>query len=184
MNSIIKSCDEKMKTTLEATRHELTTLRTGKATLTLLEPVHVDYYGSKVPLNQVANLSVPDPRMILVAPWDPKQIAIIEKAIRDANLGFNPGNDGRVVRVPVPALTEERRKELCKRAREIGEKGKITIRHIRHESREELEKKEKAKELSEDDRDLGFEKIQKLHDKHIEEIQHSVAKKESDIMEG
>jgi ribosome recycling factor len=184
MLKVIKTCEEKMKSCLDATRHELTTLRTGKATLTLLEPVHVDYYGSKVPLNQVANLTVPDPRMILVSPWDPKQIAIIEKAIRDANLGFNPGNDGRVIRVPVPALTEERRKELCKKAREFGEKGKIAIRHIRHECREDLEKKEKAKEISEDDRDLGWEKIQKLHDKHIEEIQHSVAKKETDIMEG
>jgi ribosome recycling factor len=184
MNGILKSCEEKMKQCLEATRHELTTLRTGKATLTLLEPVRVDYYGSKVPLNQVANLSVPDPRMILVSPWDAKQIVMIEKAIREANLGFNPANDGRVIRVPVPALTEERRKDLCKKAREFGEKGKVTIRHIRHESREAIDKKEKAKEISEDDRDLAWDKIQKMHDKHIEEIQHSVTKKESDIMEG
>lgn len=184
MNNVIKQCDEKMKQAIEATRHELMTLRTGKATINFLDPVRVDYYGSKVPLLQVANLSVPDARMILISPWDPKLIPQIERAIREANLGFNPANDGRVVRVPVPPLTEERRKELCKKAREIGEKGKIAVRHIRHEFREELGKKEKNKEISEDDKNEGFEKIQKLHDKAIEEIQHSVSNKEKDIMEG
>lgn len=183
MKDVVKECEQKMKQAVEATRHELMTLRTGKAAISFLEPVRVDYYGSKVPLNQVANLSVPDARMIVVSPWDPKQISTIEKAIRDANLGFNPSNDGRVVRVPIPALTEERRKELCKKAREIGEKGKVAIRHIRHEGRELLEKKEKDKAISEDDKIKGFEKIQKLHDKYIEEIDKSVEKKESDIME-
>lgn len=183
MNSVVKACEEKMKSAVEATRHELMTLRTGKAAISFLEPVRVDYYGQKVPLQQVANLSVPDARMIIVSPWDPKQIAGIEKAIRESNLGFNPANDGRVIRVPVPQLTEERRKELCKKAKEIGEKGKVAVRHVRHEGREDLEKKEKAKAISEDDRDLGYEKIQKLHDKAIEDIQHSVSNKEKDIME-
>lgn len=183
MESVIKGLEQKMKQAVEATRHELMSLRTGKATINFLEPVRVDYYGAKVPLNQVANLSVPDARMIVVSPWDPKQIPAIEKAIREANLGFNPSNDGRVVRVPVPPLTEERRKELCKKAREIGEKGKIAIRHIRHEGREILENKEKEKLISEDDKKEGFEKIQKLHDKYIEEIEKTVEKKESDIME-
>lgn len=183
MNNLLKACEEKMKQAVEATRHELITLRAGKASLSLLEPVKVEYYGSKVPLQQVANLSVPDARMIIISPWDPKQIPAIEKAIREANLGFNPTNDGRVIRVPVPPLTEERRKELCKKAREIGEKGKIAIRQIRHQYREQLEKMEKDKEISEDDRKIGFDKIQKLHDKAVEEIQKSVENKEKDIME-
>jgi ribosome recycling factor len=183
MKSILKDAEEKMKAAVEATRHELSTLRAGKANLAILEPVRVDYYGSKVPLNQSANLSVPEPRLILVQPWDPKQISMIERAILEANLGLNPSNDGRVIRIPIPALTEERRKELCKRAREIGEKGKVAIRHVRHEARAALEKMEKAKEISEDDRDEGFEKIQKAHDATIQAVADSVAHKEKDILE-
>jgi len=146
-------------------------------------PVKVAYYGTQTPLNQVANLSVPEPRLIVIQPWDPKQIPVIEKAILEANLGMTPSNDGRIIRLPVPQLTEERRKELCKKAREVGEKGKVAVRHIRHEGRGALEKKEKAKEISEDDRDKGFEEIQRLHDRAVEEIAKSVAKKEADILE-
>ncbi len=180
---VIKASEEKMKAGVDAMRHELSTLRTGTANLALLEPVRVDYYGTPSPLNQVATLSVPEPRMITVQPWEPKMIGPIERAIQEANLGLNPSNDGRVIRIPIPQLTEERRKELCKRAREIGEKGKVVVRHIRHEAREALEKKTKAKEISEDERDRGFEQIQKLHDHYIEEITKSVTKKEADIME-
>jgi ribosome recycling factor len=181
--AILKDVEEKLKHTLEATRHELSTLRAGKANLAILEPVRVESYGNKVPLNQVATLGVPEPRLITVQPWDPKQIAIIERAIMEANLGLNPGNDGRLIRLPIPALTEERRKDLCKRAREIGEKGKVAVRHIRHEGRAALEKKEKAKEISEDDRDKGFEKVQQLHDQYIQHLTDSVTHKEKDIME-
>jgi ribosome recycling factor len=181
--AILKETEEKMKAAVEATRHELSTLRAGKANLAILEPVRVDYYGSKSPLNQVATLSVPEPRMIMVQPWEPKQIAMIERGILEANLGLNPSNDGRVIRIPIPALTEERRKELCKRAREIGEKGKVAIRHIRHEARSGLEKKEKAKEISEDERDKGYDKVQALHDDHIQAITDSVSHKEADILE-
>jgi ribosome recycling factor len=181
--AIIKDVEDKLKHTLEATRHELSTLRAGKANLAILEPVRVDSYGSKVPLNQVATLAVPEARLITLAPWDPKQIGAIERAILEANLGLNPSNDGRVIRIPIPALTEERRKDLCKRAREIGEKGKVAVRHIRHEGRTFLEKREKAKEISEDDRDKGFEKVQQLHDSYIQQITDSVSHKEKDIME-
>jgi ribosome recycling factor len=181
--AILKETEEKMKAAVEATRHELSTLRAGKASLAILEPVRVDYYGAKSPLNQVATLSVPEPRMIMVQPWEPKQIAMIERGILEANLGLNPSNDGRVIRIPIPALTEERRKELCKRAREIGEKGKVAIRHIRHESRTALEKKEKVKEISEDERDRGYEKIQSLHDEYIQAVADSVSHKEADILE-
>jgi len=183
MKPTLKETEDKMKATVEATRHDLSTLRAGKASLAILEPVRVDYYGSKVPLNQAATMAVPEPRLITVQPWDPKQIASIERAILEANLGLNPSNDGRLIRIPIPSLTEERRKELCKRAREIGEKGKVAIRHIRHEARTALEKKEKAKEISEDDRDGGFERIQHLHDHHIQAIAESVEHKEADIME-
>lgn len=182
-NAIVKAAEDKMKAAVEATRHELSTLRTGKASLTLLDPVRVDYYGTPTPLNQVANLSCPEPRLITIQPWEPKLIAAIERAVRDANLGLNPANDGRLIRIPIPTLTEERRKDLCKKAREFGEKGKVAIRHARHEQRELLEKRMKAKEISEDDRDRGFEQIQKSHDHHIEEITKSVSKKEADIME-
>lgn len=183
VKEVLREVDEKLKATVEATRHELASIRAGKASLAILEPVKVDYYGAKTPLNQVATLSVPEPRLIVIQPWDPKQISVIEKAILEANLGMTPSNDGRVIRLPVPQLTEERRKELCKRAREVGEKGKVAVRHIRHEGRTALEKKEKAKEISEDDRDKGFEEIQKLHDRAVEEIAKSVAKKEADILE-
>lgn len=181
--AIIKEAEEKMKAAVEATRHELSTLRAGKASLAILEPVRVDYYGSKVPLNQAATLSVPEPRLIVVQPWDPKQMSMIERAILEANIGLTPNNDGRVIRLPIPPLTEERRKDLCKKAREMGEKGKVAIRHIRHESRTALEKREKAKEISEDDRDMGFEKIQTHHDHFVKEIADAVSKREADIME-
>jgi ribosome recycling factor len=183
VKEVLREVDEKLKATVEATRHELASIRAGKASLAILEPVKVDYYGTKTPLNQVATLSVPEPRLIVIQPWDPKQISVIEKAILEANLGMTPSNDGRIIRLPVPQLTEERRKELCKKAREVGEKGKVAVRHIRHEGRGALEKKEKAKEISEDDRDKGFEEIQRLHDRAVEEIAKSVAKKEADILE-
>lgn len=183
MKAILRDVEEKLKHTLEATRHELSTLRAGKASLAVLEPVRVDSYGNKVPLNQLATLGVPEPRLITVQPWDPKQIAGIERAIMEANLGLNPSNDGRLIRIPVPTLTEERRRDLCKRAREIGERGKVAVRHIRHEGRTALEKKEKSKELSEDDRDMGFEKVQQLHDQYIQNLTDSVSHKEKDIME-
>jgi ribosome recycling factor len=181
--AIVKETEEKMKAAVEATRHDLGSLRAGKASLAILEPVRVDYYGTRTPLNQVATLSVPEPRLIVIQPWDPKQIAVIERAILEANVGLTPNNDGRVIRLPIPPLTEERRKELCKKAREIGEKGKVAIRHIRHESRTALEKKEKAKEISEDDRDKGFERIQQLHDQYVKETADAVSKREADIME-
>ncbi len=181
--AIIKDVEDKLKQTLEATRHELSTLRAGKANLSILEPVHVDSYGSKVPLNQVATMAVPEARLITLQPWDPKQIGAIERAILEANIGLNPSNDGRLIRIPIPALTEERRKELCKKAREIGEKGKVAVRHLRHEGRTALERREKSKEISEDERDKGFDRVQHLHDDYIKQITDSVAHKEKDIME-
>ncbi len=183
VKTILKEVEEKMNATLNATRHELSTLRAGKANLSVLEPVRVDYYGSKVPLNQAATLSVPEPRLILVQPFDPKQISAVERAILEANIGMTPSNDGRVIRLPVPQLTEETRKDLCKKARELGEKGKVAVRHVRHEGRSALEKMEKDKEISEDERDRGYDKIQQLHDSAVEEITQSVSRKETDIME-
>ena len=183
VKDVLKNTENKLELTVESTRMELATLRAGKASLSILEPVKVDYYGSKVPLNQTATLSLPEPRMILIQPFDPKQIAGIERSILEANIGMTPSNDGRVIRLPVPQLTEERRKELCKRARELGEKGKVAVRHVRHEGRSELDKLEKDKDISEDDRELGYSKIQELHDKAIEEINHSVSRKEAAILE-
>lgn len=183
VKEVLKEVEQKCNATLEATRRDLVSLRAGKASLTVLDPVRVDYYGTMVPLNQAATLSVPEPRLIMVQPFDPKQIAAIERAILEANIGMTPSNDGRVIRLPVPQLTEERRLELCKRAREYGEKGKVAVRHIRHEGRNTLEKLTKDKEISEDERDRGYTKIQELHDKAVQEIGDSVSKKESAIME-
>ncbi len=180
---ILKDAKKKMKDAVEATRNELSSLRTGKATLAILEPVRVDYYGSKAPLNQLATLSIPEPRMIMAQPFDPKLIAGIERAILEANIGLNPSNDGRFIRIPIPVLTEERRKELCKRAREVGEKGKISIRLHRQNARSSLEKLAKDSEISETNRDRYFDNIQELHDEAIEDIGSSVSKKEEDIME-
>jgi ribosome recycling factor len=180
---IMKEARKKMKDAVEATRNELASLRTGKASLAILESVRVDSYGSKVPLNQVCTLSVPEPRMILAQPFDPKQIAGIERAILEANIGLNPSNNGRFIRIPVPALTEERRRDLCRRAREIGEKGKISVRLHRQNARSSLEKLTKDSVISETNRDRYFDNIQEVHDQFIEDISSSVSKKETDIME-
>lgn len=183
MKSILKEAEDYLKQTLEGVRHELSLLRTGQASLTILEPVRVDYYGTKVPLSQVANMSIPDATSILIQPWDPKTCAVIERAILEANIGLTPTSDGRVIRLNIPSLTTERRKELVKKAKEIAERGRVSIRRIRHEARSKIEVKCKAKEISEDERDSGYESIQKFHDKFIAEIDTSLEKREKDIME-
>jgi ribosome recycling factor len=183
IDDVIKDLTENQNKTIEAFRRELGRVRTGRANLAVLEPVRVDYYGSKVPLNQVASLSVPDARLIVIKPWEKAVIPDIEKAIHVAEIGLNPQSDGEVIRLPIPSLTEERRKDLVKQCRKLSENAKVSIRNHRRDGNEFLKELEKSKEISEDDKKRGFDRIQKETDKAIERIGEVFAEKEKEIME-
>ncbi len=182
MKEIFQEVEIHMKHAVDHLHHELKHLRTGRASITLLDGVHVDYYGTPTPLNQVATLSAPDAAMLVAQPFDPGQIAAIERAIIKADLGLNPSNDGRVVRIPVPPLTEERRKELVKKAHDIAEHARNGVRQARRDGNDHLKKKEKDKEISQDDERRGFDEIQKLHDRYIGEVNSSLETKEKQIL--
>lgn len=179
----IKQSDEKMQKAVEVVRLELVKIRTGKATTALLDGVRVDYYGAHSPINQVANVSVLDVHTISVQPWDKSMIGPIEKAILNANLGLNPVSDGTVIRVPIPALNEERRKELVKLIKKFAEEGRVAVRNIRRDAIEHLKKSEKAEHFSEDDRKRAEADVQKMTDKYIKDIDNLVVLKEKEIME-
>ncbi len=183
VKDILKEAETKMKKAVEVVRQEFIKIRTGKATTALLDGIKVDYYGSMMPLNQVGNVGTPDVHTISVTPWDKAMIGAIEKAILTANLGLNPANDGTVVRVPIPPLNEERRKELVKLIKKFAEEGKIALRNIRRDAIEHLKKSEKEEHFSEDERKRGEDEAQKLTDKFIKEIDSHVAMKEKEIME-
>lgn len=183
VKDILKNAEDRMKKAVEVVRDELAKIRTGKATTVLLDGVKVDYYGSMVPLSQTANVSTPDVHTISVQPWEKGMIGAIEKAILTANLGLNPVNDGNVVRVPIPPLNEERRRELVKLVKKFAEEGKIAVRNVRRDAIEHLKKSEKQEHFSEDERKRGEDEAQKLTDKHIKEIEHVLALKEKEIME-
>ncbi len=180
---IIKHTEEKMHKAAEVVRQEFAKIRTGKATTALLDGIRVEYYGSQVPLNQVANVSVPDVHTISIQPWDKNMVSAIDKAILAANLGLNPVPDGSVVRVPIPPLNEERRKELVKLVKKFAEDGKISVRNIRRDAIEHLKKSEKAEHFSEDERKRAETEVQKMTDKVIKDIDGLVALKEKEIME-
>lgn len=182
MQEVFRNVEIKMKKSLDHFHEELKLLRTGRASLAILDHVRVDYYGTPTPLNQLGNLSVADAQLIVIQPWDPSQIGTIEKAILQSGLGLNPSNDGKVIRVPIPALTEERRKELAKQAHEIAEGTRNAIRQARREGNEALKNLEKEKEIGQDDEKRGHEEVQKLHDHYISEVQNSLEAKEKDIM--
>ncbi len=183
MKEVFKEVEDHMKHAVEHFHHELKHLRTGRASLALLEGITVDYYGSPVPLNQVANLSVPDATLIVAQPYDPSQSSAIERAIMKSDLGLNPSSDGKVIRIPVPSLTEERRKEIVKKAHDLAEHARNGVRQARREGNDKLKKKEKDKEISQDDERRGLDEVQKLHDRYIGEITTSLQKKEQQIME-
>jgi ribosome recycling factor len=183
LNKIYAESEEKMKKSVEALRKELAGIRTGKATTNLLDGIRVEYYGNQVPLNQVASLSVPEHRLLVIQPWEKKMIEEISKAILKSNLGLNPTNDGNVIRLPIPSLTEERRKELVKLVKKFGEDGKVALRNIRRESNEHLSRAEKEKQISEDDRRKAQEVVQKITDKYIEEVDKILQAKEAEVME-
>lgn len=183
LEKIIHDTEDKMKKAVEFTRQELSKLRTGKASIALLDDIRIDYYGQKLPIAQTATVSTPDAHLITVQPWDKTLIHEIEKAILAANVGLTPASDGTVIRLPVPALTEERRKELVKVAKKFGEDGRISIRNLRRDSNEHLKKAEKEEHVSEDERKHGEVEVQKLTDKYIKQIDEILVAKEKEIME-
>jgi ribosome recycling factor len=183
VKDILKKSGERMSKAVEHVSSEFVKIRTGKASIALLEGIKVDYYGTPTPLNQIGTLSTPDTHTISVQPWDKTVLPLIEKAILNSNLGLNPANDGTIVRIPIPPLTEERRKELVKLIKKIAEEGKISVRNIRRDEIEHLKKSEKEDHISEDERKNGETELQKLTDKNIKDIDALVAKKEKEIME-
>ncbi|MFL5813490.1 MAG: ribosome recycling factor [Bdellovibrionia bacterium] len=179
---IVDSMSQDMDKSIQSLKGDLAKVRTGRASTALVEPVHVDYYGSSVPLNQVANVTTPDARTIQISPWEGGMIGAIEKAILAANIGLTPQNDGKVIRIPLPAMTEERRKEMVKLVKKMGEDTKVAIRNHRREANDEVKKQEKAKTLSEDDAKKALELVQKKTDEKIVEVDKVVAGKEKEIM--
>jgi len=174
--------NKRMKTALEHLQHEFAGVRTGRASVTILDSVHVEAYGAKVPLNQVAGLSIPEPTLIVAQPFDPSQLGAIEKAIRAAGLGLNPSNDGKVVRIPLPALTEERRKELSRLVHKLSEEGRNSIRQVRRDANERLKKLLKDHGISEDDEKKGLDEVQKITDSHIKNIDDLQKKKDAELL--
>jgi ribosome recycling factor len=179
---IKKSAEQKMAKSLESLRHDLGKVRTGRAHTGLLDHLHVDYYGAPMPINQVANVTLADARTIAVQPWEKKMVPVVEKAIRDSDLGLNPATSGDVIRVPMPALTEERRKELIKVVRHEAENARIAVRNIRRDANEQLKKLLKNHEVAEDDERHAQLDVQKLTDRFIAEIDKVLAAKEADLM--
>lgn len=182
-NKVKKNAEDKMEKAVKATKEDFNTVRTGRARPSLVENIMVDYYGSQTPIQQMAKVVAPEARTIVIEPWDKSAIAEVERAILKANLGLTPNNDGSVIRINIPQLTEERRKELAKVVRDKSEKGKIAIRSIRHEANDELKKLESDSQISEDDYHRGLEKIQELTDEYTKKIDLILADKEEEIME-
>ena len=182
VKTVLHGAEDGMKRAVEHARIELTKIRTGRASVSMLDSVQVDYYGTMTPLTQVANLSTPDATVIVVQPWEKTMLEPIEKAILAANLGLTPGNDGQVIRLPIPPLTEERRKEIAKHAKQIAEESKVGVRNARREAMEQLKKAEKEEHLSEDLRRDAEIDVQELTDKYVGEIDTVYQAKEKEIM--
>jgi ribosome recycling factor len=183
IDDIFKDARSRMKKTVETVRHEMARLRTGRASTALLEHISVDYYGSQTPLDQVATVSVADARTISVNPWEKRMVPVIEKAILESDLGLNPVTAGEVIRIPLPALTEERRKEITKVVRSEGENGKVAIRNIRRDALHHVKELLKEKEITQDDDKHAHDQIQQLTDKFVAEIDVIVEEKEQEVME-
>ena len=183
MHQLIKDANNRMDKTIEALRSELAKVRTGKATTALLDGVKVDYYGNMTPINQVGNITVLDPHTLSITPWDKSMVQPIDKAILEANLGFNPISDGTNLKIPIPVLTEERRKDFVKLIKKFGEDSKIAIRNVRRDANDHLKKEEKDKKMSEDELKHAEDEVQKLTDNHIKLIDEVLKHKEKEIME-
>jgi ribosome recycling factor len=182
LKGVFAEVNKRMNVALEHVRHELAGVRTGRAAVSLLDSVHVMAYGAKMPLNQMATLSIPEPALIVAQPFDPSQLAAIEKAIRAADLGLNPSNDGKVIRVPIPALTEERRKELSRHVHKLAEDGRNSVRLVRRDANDRLKKLLKDHNISEDDEKKGLDDVQKLTDQHVKQVDELQKKKDLDLL--
>lgn len=183
MSDLLDNYSTKMEKTVSVLKEDLNTVRAGRANAAILDKVSVNYYGTQTPLKSVANISVPDPRTLMITPFDPSSIADIEKAINEANLGLNPSNDGKAIRLVVPQLTEERRKELTKATKKMGEEAKVAVRNIRRDVNEAAKKAEKNGDMTEDDLKGTLDDVQKSTDKFIKTIDEMIAKKDKEIME-
>lgn len=183
MDEVIAALKKKMQSTLESFRSETARVRTGRASANLVSGVMVEYYGAPTPLNQLAALSVPEPRLIVVQPFDMGALGDIEKAIQSAELGLNPANDGKIIRVPVPPLTEERRREMVKLVKKTAEEHRVALRNVRREGNDRMRELEKKKEIAEDDLRKGQGEVQKLTDQFVSELDGLLAAKEKEILE-
>lgn len=182
MKEIQNKLQQQMEKTIEALKHEFSTIRAGRANAQMLDKIRVDYYGTPTPINQVGSISVPEPRTLMINPWDKSAMKDIETAIRNSDLGLNPTNDGEVIRLNVPALTEERRKELCKQAKKASEEFKVRLRNERRDANDKLKKLEKEGEITEDDLKKEQDNVQKMTDKYTKEVDVLLEVKEKDIM--
>jgi ribosome recycling factor len=182
-NEVYSYCEEYMQKSISHLDHEYTSLRTGRATTSLLDGVKVDYYGNMTPLNQCATISVPEARLLVIQPWDKSLLSAAEKAIQAANLGLNPINDGQIIRVPIPAMTDDRRQELVKIVHQMAEEARISVRNVRREANDRIKKLEKDKDISEDNAKDAHDEIQKITDKYIEKINDAQKVKEKEIMD-
>lgn len=179
---VIKTVKDKMEKTLSSTQKELSTLRAGRANPQILDKITIDYYGTPSPLNQVANISSPEPRLLVISPWEAKMIPEIEKAIQKSDIGINPSNDGKAIRLLVPELTEERRKDLVKQVRKYIEEGKVAVRSVRRDAMEQFKKMKKDSDITEDDLKDGDAEVQKITDGYIKDLDKLGADKEKEIM--
>ncbi|MFP5528112.1 ribosome recycling factor [Peptococcus simiae] len=183
INDILKDTENRMQLSIESLRTELSRIRTGKANISLLDGITVEYYGAPTPLNQVANISAPEPRLLTVQPWDKTVMQDIEKAILASDLGITPNNDGQIIRLPLPQLTQEVREDLAKQARKRGEDAKVSVRNIRRDANDQVKKLEKGKEVAEDEAKSAQDDIQKLTDDAVKKIDAVVSDKEKEVME-
>jgi ribosome recycling factor len=182
LKGLYAEATKRMTTALEHVKHELAGVRTGRASVTMLDSIHVEAYGAKMPLNQLAGLSVPEPSLIVAQPFDPSQLKAIESAIRASDLGLNPANDGKVVRIPIPPLTEERRKEMSKHVHKLAEEGRNSVRIVRRDANERLKKLLKDSKISQDDERKGLDEVQRITDNHIKLIDDAQKKKDADLL--
>jgi ribosome recycling factor len=182
LKGLYQEATKRMHTAIDHVRHELGGVRTGRASVTLLDSVHVEAYGTRMPLNQLANLSVPEPSLIVAQPFDPSQLGAIEKAIRASDLGLNPASDGKVIRIPIPALTEERRKELSRHVHKLAEEGRNSVRQVRRDANDRLKKLLKDHAISEDDEKKGLDEIQKITDASVRQIDDLQKKKDQELL--
>lgn len=183
LDDVYHEVDHKMERSLAALRKELSRIRTGRATLALLEGIDVDYYGTATPLNQLATLAAPESRLLTIQPWDKSQVGLIEKAIQRSDLGLTPMNDGKIIRLAIPPLTAERRKDLVKKVKKIGEDAKVALRNVRRDGNETLKDLEKTKDISQDDLRRGQDQVQKITDRFISQVDDVMNAKEHEILE-